>query len=120
MDDPSLIIAGLALIGTIFAAITTYRSSKAATRVGLEANAFQRAVAAEEKAQAAENKAEQANLRADACNRRMRQMELDLVSLESRFRYFVHMVHDPYMTLELLRERVPQTFNASRREENND
>lgn len=105
MADAGIIVAGLALAGTLVASFMTYKSSKNATRVGLEANAFQRAVQAEEKA-------EQANRRADACNRRMQAMENNLVRIESRFRYVILMIHDPYTSIEMLRERVPLNFNS--------
>lgn len=108
--DPSLVIAGLALVGSFTASYLTYRSSKNATRVGLEANAFQRAVKAEEKSEAAEK-------RADAIEVRLRSMERHTVSLESRLRYIIHLIHDPYMDLPLLRERVPLNFNSFRRED---
>lgn len=117
MADPSLIVAGFALAGTLVASYLTFRSSKNATRVGLEANAFQRAVQAEEKAQAAENKVEQANSRVDATLRRLRKMETNMVSLESRLRYIIHLIHDPYISLEMLRERVPLNFNTASRED---
>lgn len=110
MADPSLIIAGLALAGTCLASYATYRGSKNATRVGLESNAFQRAVAAEQKTEAAE-------ARVDALTQRLRKVERNMVSLESRMQYVVQLIHDPYITLEFLRERVPMNFNSRRRDE---
>lgn len=107
--DPNIFIAITVLAGTLFASWTTYKSSKNATRVGLEANAFQRAVAAEEKVAQAEEKME-------ATNRRLRRMESDLVTVESKIRYIVQLIHDPYVTLEFLRERIPANFNHTRRD----
>ncbi|HET8671034.1 MAG TPA: hypothetical protein VFM05_10525, partial [Candidatus Saccharimonadales bacterium] len=84
--------------------------SKAATQVGMENTAIQRALAAEKKADAAESKAEESEQRADAFQIRLRQLEIRFVRLESKMRYFVAMVHDPYATLEVIRERVPRNF----------
>ncbi len=108
--DASTLIALIAFAGTTLAAFLTYRSSRAATAVGQQANALQRATAAEVKADAAEEKADDAERRADACMNRLRQMEIDLVKVESKLRYFVTLLHDPYMSIDHLRERIPADF----------
>lgn len=109
--DTGIILGLLALAGTLSASYITYRTSKNATRVGLEANAFQRAVRAEEKSSAAEDKV-------DAMILRLRSAERDMVSIESRMRYIILLIHDPYMSLELLRERVPLNFKTTRGDDN--
>lgn len=106
-----------AVVVTMFIGYLTYRASKNATRVGLEANAFQRAVKAEEQSQVAKDKSEEAERRADAVIVRMRKMEASMVGLESRLRYIILLIHDPYISIEMLRERVPLNFNTARRDD---
>jgi len=109
MDNSALIVIASAA-STILAAFWAYRSSRNATAVNQDANNIQWVKQAREVAAAAEAKAENAEQRADAFSVRIRTMERQLVSLESRVRFMVMMIHDPYMTMQILRVRIPEDF----------
>jgi hypothetical protein len=125
--DGSVVVALLALTGTVIAAVLTWRSSRATNAVSQDANnrewvkqARDDAKQAQQRAEAAEAKAEAAERRADACSDRLRRMEIRMVDLESReqyiaarARYIVAMIHDPLQTIERLREVVPADFRTA-------
>lgn len=107
------------LAGTIVAGALAYRASRSATEVNWVKQARADVVQAQQRANAAEAKAEAAEVRADAFQDRLRRMELRMVTLESReavlaarIRYIVQMIHDPYQTIDQLRQRIPAGFGA--------
>lgn len=111
--DTAVVVALVSLAGTAVVGWLTYRASRSATDAQWVQQA--RAVAAE-----AEAKVEDAERRADACQERLRRLEVKMVTLESRaamaaarIRYIVAMIHDPYQTIDQLRQRIPATFGAS-------
>lgn len=125
MDANTLIAMG-SVVATLIIAGLTYRASRSATSVSQDANhirwveqARADAAQAQKRAGLAEAKAEAAERRADACADRLRRMEIRMVGLESReriiearARHIVKMIHEPYMSMMMLRERVPADFAA--------
>jgi hypothetical protein len=123
MDASTLIALG-AVATAFVGSLLTFRSARAATSVGRDANRIQwveqarkDATQAQQRAGVAEAKAEDAERRADGLQERLRRMEIRMVDLESRERYIeararhiVRMIHDPYMSIDMLRERVPADF----------
>lgn len=129
--DAGIWIAVCSLVGTVIVGSLTYRASRSATAADQDANRIRwvdqaraDATQAQQRAAAAEAKAEVAERRADACADRLRRMEIRMVELESRERYIevrarhiVRLIHDPFMSMEVLRERVPTDFATGAEEE---
>jgi len=118
--DTAVMVALVSLAGTVVVGALTYRASRSATDVKWVEQARADVGRAQQRANAAEEKAESAEARADACQERLRRMELRMVSLESReavlaarIRYIVRMIHDPYQTIDQLRQRIPAGFGAN-------
>lgn len=108
--DSNVVVAGLAVAGTMFATYMTYRASRAATAVGAETTALQRALQAEKASDSAKAEAAEAKAETERYVTRLRQVEVKMVRLESRFRYFVGLLYDPYITIDTLREKIPENF----------
>lgn len=113
MQDVSAWIAFGSLVVSFIATFSAVRSSRRANEINQDANNIKWLEQARHAAQVAETKADDAERRATALMNKMLSMERRIVSLESKMRYLVALIHTPYMTIDLLRETVPESFARS-------